>query len=538
MKYKLLASAVFFTLILVSSSCSKDLDPGFYRIAGKDKSSGILQVNGDRSAVYYQDNNQLIAQPVSVTPKKRTLVFMDGRKVKVSVKQYTAPEFRVLQGTSPYRKAKYDVRVDSNVVYGRALGYWTSYPDRNESFARIYLRKVIGLVGGKIRKVVFPKNRLDLTMDIFTPVRDGSKPRPLLMLIHGGAFFNGDKAGVDSEMVRLARHFASLGYVVSSINYRLGYVEAREGERAGYRALQDANAAIRFLLQDTLDLRVNPGLIFVAGESSGAITALNLAYMTEKYRPKSTLGVLGSSIGDEGEIDKISPPARTGFRIRAVGNLWGAVSDTMMLQSAAVKVPVISFHSEGDPTVPFGSGYPLQSVNRTIKRINRILEAGEGLINEFVFHDDVIDIPDLDDVLFPEMHGSSVVDRVLKRRGIRSELHAFKGERHRLHLNDMKIDEENFLLIQNGLEAFFSSEMVDHPVSIVHDLQDRQLFYISPESSEVKESYWKVDGGFIIDRNADEVRIILNPDVSEHSLTVSGIYKDSGLAFTETLMLD
>ena len=538
MRFSLSFFAAFAFLILFSASCSRNLEPGFYRVAGKDSSSGILQVKEDRSGVYYQNENRLVAQPVSVSPKKRSLLFPDGRKVKVSVSRYTAPEFRVPEGSSPYRKSKYDVQVDTNVVYGQASGYWTSYPDSDEPFGLIYVRKFGKLVGRKIKSIILPRQRLDLTMDIYTPVKDRSRSRPLLMLIHGGSFFNGDKAGVDSDMVRWARHFASLGYVVSSINYRMGFLVTSEGERAGYRALQDANAAIRFLLQDTLNLNINPGLIFVAGESSGAITALNLAYMTEKYRPRSTEGLFLGHIGNEGKIDKITPPPQKPFQIRAVGSLWGAVSDTMMLQNAEARVPVISFHSEDDATVPFASGRPLQSVNKTIEKINQIVDTGEDLINGLFFEDEVIDIPELSDIFFTEMHGSSVVDRILHRKGIRSELHSFKGDRHRLHLRDMKIDEENFALIQNEMEAFFSSEMVDHPVMIVQDLQDKQRFYISPESSKVEECYWKVEGGFIIDKNFNSVRIILKPDDAVHSLTVSGIYKDSGLAFTETYVIE
>ncbi len=532
MKNKSLVFVAF--AVLVSASCSMSLDPGFYRVEGEEV-SGILQVKDDHSAVLYPNENLLIVRPVAVTPRKRSLQLEDGREMKVSVNKYRAPEFRILTGKSLYRKAKYEVQVDTDVVYGRARGYWTSYPDRDESIGRTYLRKYFDLLSGSFKRVFLPWKKLDLTMDIYTPKDHSSKPRPLLLLIHGGAFFNGDKADADSALIRWAGHFASLGYVVSSINYRLGFSDMTEGEIAGYRALQDANAAIRYLLQDPL-LNIDPGLIFVVGESSGAITALNLAYMTSDYRPKSTEGLFFGLIGNEGEVDMISPPAKQTFRIRAVGNLWGAVSDTMMLQNTNLRVPVISFHSEDDKTVPFGSAYPFEPYS-SVYRVVR--EVGESVVNAMYYNVyDLLEYINLQDFLRTEMHGSSVINRVLRRKGIRSELHSFPGDRHRLHLRDMKIDEENFTLIQNEMEAFFSSEMVADPVSIAQDPQDKQRFYISPESSNVKKCYWKVEGGFIVDKNFDSVRIILKPDDAVHSLTVSGIYKDSGISFTETYVIE
>ena len=60
-----------------------------------------------------------------------------------------------------------------------------------------------------------------LDMDLYKPLGDGNTCRPLLVLVHGGAFVVGTKE--DGNMVSLAREMASRGYVVASINYRLGW---------------------------------------------------------------------------------------------------------------------------------------------------------------------------------------------------------------------------------------------------------------------------------------------------------------------------
>ena len=132
------------------------------------------------------------------------------------------------------------------------------------------------------------------------------------------------------------------------------------------------------------------------------------------------------------------------------------------------------------------------------------------------------------------MHGASVVDQVLRHRGIHSELHASREARHSLHLNDAgEIIPSAYKEIQDGMESFFSSEMAPCPVSLRQVAP--QEFKI--DASEVEKCYWKVDGGVVLDRRSDSVDILLMSDCTSHTLTVTGLYR-SGLAFTETLILD
>jgi len=57
------------------------------------------------------------------------------------------------------------------------------------------------------------------TMDIYQPTGDTHTKRPLLIYIHGGAFYAGDKGTPDC--VDFCTHFAQKGYVAVSVNYRL-----------------------------------------------------------------------------------------------------------------------------------------------------------------------------------------------------------------------------------------------------------------------------------------------------------------------------
>ena len=57
-----------------------------------------------------------------------------------------------------------------------------------------------------------------LLMDSYVPEND-LQNRPLLMLIHGGAFVGGSKQ--QEAIVDMANYYASRGFVVFSIDYRL-----------------------------------------------------------------------------------------------------------------------------------------------------------------------------------------------------------------------------------------------------------------------------------------------------------------------------
>ena len=150
-----------------------------------------------------------------------------------------------------------------------------------------------------------------LDLDIYKPLHDNDTCRPILVTIHGGSFISGDKT--DVEEVYIAESMASRGYVVASINYRLGqqitnqalssltdcggqisnycyyFADTSEIVRAAYRAMQDARSAIRFMkARHTID-STNINSTFVSGFSAGAVTALLVNFLdTSSKRPADT----------------------------------------------------------------------------------------------------------------------------------------------------------------------------------------------------------------------------------------------------------
>ena len=294
----------------------------------------------------------------------------------------------------PFTTPTYDVTVEQDVPYATVDGYYTHAPvgKKSSTFKLLFHSGI-------------PKP-VTLEMDIYTPAGAPDTTRPLLLMMHGGSFFIGNKA--EPGQAGWCRYFASLGYVAVSIDYRLGYHLSRtEFREAELRALEDADAALDFLLRRE-DLRIDPDRIFVAGTSAGAMTALNLAFRLYGDKP----------------MEQVKPRRDKDFRIRAVGNLWGSVHNLSVLENASVAI--LSFQSEHDPVMPYDYGYPMGWFGR---------------------------------LLSDPMYGTHAVHEKAVAIGLRAEHHPCPEARHRLHLDDEMKETPRFFEIRDAMVKFFAEEM-------------------------------------------------------------------------------
>lgn len=288
----------------------------------------------------------------------------------------------------PFTTPSYQVEVQRDVVYAQAEGFWTHAPVGERGTVRRLLPQLRST------------RTLDLDMDIYLPKDDGNAPRPLLLMMHGGSFFIGNKE--EKGQAGWCAYFASLGYVAVSINYRLGF-RPTPGDLAvaEERALADADAALDFLLSNK-DLRIDPEHIFAAGTSAGAMTALRLAFRQDPGRP----------------------------RIRAVGNFWGSVHDLSLLENGSAAI--LSFQSPDDPVMPYGKGYPFRT--------------GDG---RFQAPTQWFSEP---------MYGTLAVHEKAVELGLRAEHHPCPEPRHRLHIGDDGQFTERFYEIRDRMATFFAEE--------------------------------------------------------------------------------
>lgn len=196
----------------------------------------------------------------------------------------------------------------------------------------------------------------DLTLDLYFPKdTTAGKKYPLVIFIHGGGYLSGDKKSARDKCSVLA----DSGFVTAAINYRLGWDKGSgqcngnetELENAGYRALQDANAAIRYLVANADRYNIDPKWVFAAGSSAGAITALCTGYFNDEniaqYYPRC--------YNELGGISDAGNNLQVNYTIRGISSISGGLPDSNLVNRTDA-VPVIFFHGTEDETIPLESG--------------------------------------------------------------------------------------------------------------------------------------------------------------------------------------
>lgn len=239
-----------------------------------------------------------------------------------------------------------------------------------------------------------------LKLDVYQPNGDTDGMRALIIFAHGGSFVGGAKA----DMAMLCRDFSKMGYVTATIDYRLFMTDlpfpgpdSNDAGAAVMRAVHDARAAVRFFRKNAREdgntYGIDTNNIFFGGASAGGFMALHLAYMDELSEFPSYIDTTGTTVGWKtgqkglhGGIEGLSGSQGYSSAVKAIVNLSGAISDTSWMHAG--DTPLISTHSVGDGTVPYGttkiylSGtYPIQYVDGSSSVAFRANEV--GLINCF-----------------------------------------------------------------------------------------------------------------------------------------------------------
>ena len=275
---------------------------------------------------------------------------------------------------------------------------------------------------------------IDLDMDVYEPTGDTLSNRPVIIFIHAGAFFSGHNELDD--VVALSIASAKRGYVAVSMNYRLGLniLSSYSGERAVYRGVQDASAAVRYLREFHQDYGIDYENIFVWGTSAGSFIGLHLAFTEDDERPESTFG---GGDPDLGCIDCEGNDYLHDSKPKAVISCWGAIGDLDWIEQED-NIPTIMFHGTLDPVVPFNSGFPF-----TI------------------------------DIALPIVYGSNPIHERLNELNIENELYAEEGQLHEywgtLNGNWFGGPNEYFDQIKNDSYSFLFSLLYPYQVGDVNE---------------------------------------------------------------------
>jgi len=192
-------------------------------------------------------------------------------------------------------------------------------------------------------------NPVDLKLDIYYPGLsiDTIPGRPLIVLIHGGGFQNGHRTSLTVE----CKEFAKRGFVAATISYRLGHNPSIQNDivKAAYRAQQDANAALRYLIDEAFNYKIDTSWIFMGGGSAGAITSLNTNYISQEEWDEVYPGIVASL----GELNNSGNNLNHSFSLKGIFNNWGSTFGSAI--DVDDMIPMVSFHGEDDQTVPIDS---------------------------------------------------------------------------------------------------------------------------------------------------------------------------------------
>ena len=297
-----------------------------------------------------------------------------------------------------------------------------------------------------------------LMMDVYIPEGDVATDRAVVIICHGGYFLYGDKA--EADVVPFCEDLTRMGYVVASINYRMG-IEfttplSEPYGREVVKAVQDLRAAIRWFRKDVAEgnnqFGIDPTEIYTGGDSAGGFMGIHLAYMDEweipSYIDMSYPGLEG---GLEGESGNAGYPSD----VNAIFNISGAIGDTAWI-SVDDTTPACLFHGDNDQTVPFDS--------------------------DMFYLFGLIEVVDLD--------GSNPIDQKMTELGIEHCFEVNEGYGHVAYMGNPEVYDTTLSILSNFLSHYICGVELDcdyreiQDLTSVSELKTSDVFvYPNPASS-------------------------------------------------------
>lgn len=433
---------------------------------------------------------------------------IDGRKEQVALMaidsptEITADEARPLR----YQEKVFDgIYSQKNRQYARNAGYYTSYHLSGTA------EQGMKNLGGDFIEVMGrckDKREQALLMDIYEPEGDSLRNRPVLLYIHGGAFYFGDKE--NSLQEAFVDYFVEKGYVVASMNYRLG-TSISEGtkaiEKAIYSGVQDQRAALRYLINNRKQLGIDPNQIYLVGNSAGGIISLTTTFMNNDelflsiHKDWENFGPLDPS------NDKLDPD----FRIAGLVSLWGAVVDTKIIDTDT-PIPTLLFHGTADDLVNPDRGLPYKNFFRE----NLKSKLGKTL-NLFV-----------NNVLFSgwTIHGSNTIYKHMRNKQMPVEYVPLVGYGHEPQENADGSMNGNMEIIREKMNDFIGQRVVNHYFpqelkgnTLINSNYHETSTYTLSRAEDV-DVEWQAEGGIIVDRSNHSIRVVWINGAPTHKIRV------------------
>lgn len=176
------------------------------------------------------------------------------------------------------------------------------------------------------------RDTCSLSMDIYFPKELDEVKHPCLLFVYGGGFVQNNQR--EKSVVEYCRRMADKGFVAVATDYRLGLKGVKSNnmlsmagnlENAIKIATEDLFSAVKYLVEYSQELCIDPEKIILAGSSAGAITVLQADYelgnrtslaaaMPEGFRFAGVISFSGAIFSRKGKCEwTVQPPAPTLF---------------------------------------------------------------------------------------------------------------------------------------------------------------------------------------------------------------------------------
>jgi len=244
---------------------------------------------------------------------------------------------------------------------------------------------------------------MDLLMDIYKPLGDDNCQRPIMVLAHGGAWVTDDKS--NSSLEYMSAELAKRGWVVANINYRLGMnntndystnafctgitepcafmIDSMEVERANFRAMQDAKAAIRFMKSRNMMDSTDINNVFMAGVCGGGFISLSAGFTNDISKKPASCYAIGDVLAPDPDFadfgcmdanNDLSRPDLGDFEgnlhlgtydasLQGVGSFFGGVIDLDVFDAVTNPPSVYLFHQASDVIIHYDYGQMFQRIS-------------------------------------------------------------------------------------------------------------------------------------------------------------------------------
>jgi len=196
-------------------------------------------------------------------------------------------------------------------------------------------------------------------MDVYYPSSSG--PWPVLVYIHGGSWYQGDK----SDGLGWGET-AKRGILVVSVNYRLGDYQTKFPAM-----IEDVKCALRYLRAHTSEYNIDPDRIGVVGASSGGHLAALLGttdesagwdvgeYTDQSSRVQAVIVMSGISDFTKDIPDGLNGSIYYAFNFLANSNTPENVAVSPITYVTADDPPFLIIHGDKDGVVPLAQAETL-----------------------------------------------------------------------------------------------------------------------------------------------------------------------------------